>query len=235
LFDRRVWVLRPQGAWALALTPWLAAGGRHGVAWYDATGGSASSRLRVHEHQFQISGRPLAGKRSLRLQDRLAVGVDLHSVENIVVQGTELRVGGLKDTVLGLGYGMEHQLGSRWLLGWRMQLRHAWVFRDTQRQVRGSLRATFRPRPPHALALEAMAYYVHRDEDPFGEPHPRNSVHGQFAFDYAWIGRRGVGLATRARFATNFLSGEAPIYEIQEEAMHSVYGDLTVGLRIVWK
>jgi hypothetical protein len=233
LFDRRVWTVRTSGAWALALTPWLAAGGRHGLAWYDATGNTSSTRLRMHEHSFALSGRPMV--KFTRMRDRLALGVDFHSVEHITVGETDLRVGGVKDAILGLGYGIEHDLGARWTLGWRVQLRHAWVFLDKQRQVRASAKATFRPRPPHALSLEAIGYYVNRDEDPFGAPHPRNSAHGQFACEYAWLSRVGVGIAARARFATNFLSGEAPIYEIQEEAMDNVYGDLTVGLRAVWR
>lgn len=236
LFDRTIWTARTNPAWAVSLTPWLAVGGRHGLAWYGAGDSPASrARLRMHEHQVELSGRPGFGRLPARHRDRLALGVTTHAIKRIDVGGTEFKIGGLEDTVLHLSYGLEHHLAPRWRLGWQAQLRHAWVFIDTQRQVRGAVRATFHPKVRHDLSLEALAYYVNRDEDQAGNPIPRNTVHGQFALEYAWMSRVGVGVAARARFATSYLSGEAPVYEIREEALNTSYGDLTLGLRAVWR
>jgi hypothetical protein len=235
LSDRTIWTVRSTGAWAVAATPWLAAGGRHSLSWYEASGVGSALRLRLHEHQLELSGRPMAAGWFPRMDDRLAIGFDTHRVDNVRVDDVDFKVGGLKDTIAHVGYGIEHLLGRRWALGWRVQGRYAWVFVDTQRQLRASVRATVWPRPPHAISLEAIGYYVNRNADQFGNDLPRNSVHGQFALDYAWLSRYGVGVGTRARFATSYLSGEAPVYEVREEALNNLYGDLTVGLRAVWR
>ncbi len=231
LFDRTVWTIRPGGAWALALAPWLAVGGRHSVAWYDAD----NIRLRVHAHQLELSGRPLAGSRpDAALDDRLAVGVTTHAIRNSEVGGFSLQPGGLSDTIIHLGYGLDHLLGTRWRLGWKVQGRYAWVYRDTQRHVRASLRLAFNPRPPHRLSLDAVGYYVHRDPQQAGVPLPRSSVFGQFALGYAWISRAGIGPWTQVRATTGFLGGEAPVYEIREEALSSMYGEMLVGVLARW-
>jgi hypothetical protein len=228
LLDRTVWMVQVVPAWALALTPWLAVGGRHGLTWYDAQ----NIRLRVHTHQLELSGAPL--RWHPRLRDRLAAGFEVHDVKQATVDGIDFRLGGFRDVVGLVGYGIEHRLAPRWRLGWQVQLRHAWVLLDTQRQVRGSARATFLPRPPHALGLEVVGFYVNRNPDQAGTTLPPNTVHGQIALDYAWMSRAGVGLVVRGRLLSSFMSGEAPVYEIREESLEAAYGELVVGLRVVW-
>ena len=232
--DHTVWTVHETGAWGLGLTRWLAIGGRHRMTWLDA----ASTRMRVHGDQIELSGRPTAaasGPAVARLRDRLSLGVEVHRVAEIDVGGSKFRLGGVGDVVATLGYGMEHQVGRRWDLGWQVQLRHAWVFRSAQRQVRAALRVAFRPREGHRLALEAVGFYVNRDRDQAGVPLPRNGVYGQFAVDYAWIGRRGLGVAVRGRALTSFMSGEAPVFEVRSESLHAPYAEMIVGLRAVWR
>ena len=57
----------------------LAIGGRHGLTWYDAST-DTRIRLRVHEHQLELSGRPLASNPLVPLRDRLAIGITTHRV-----------------------------------------------------------------------------------------------------------------------------------------------------------
>ena len=233
LFDRTVWTVRATPSWALALTPWLALGGRHGMTWYEAQA-STDVRLRIHEHQVELSGRPLAAASTTTMHDRLALGVETHVVRSILVGEQDFAVGGLVDTVLTLGYGIEHLLGQRWAVDWAAQFRHAWVFRSTQRQIRGSVRGVFWPRPDHELRLDVIAYYVNRDEDQAGNPLPRHGGYAQVGLEYQWISRYQIGPMVRGRFASSFLSGEAPVYEIRDEALNNLYGDVTVGVRAIW-
>jgi hypothetical protein len=222
LSDSATWTLRPAGAWAFALTPWLALGGRHELAWYD----TGDQRIRVQGNQVELSSRPLAATRSTdAFDDRLAVGVSTHALR--------WSDQGLQDTILSLGYGLDHLLGSRWRLGWHAQGRYAWVGHDTQRQARLSTRLAFNPRPAHRLTLEAVGYYVNRDAL-VAPPRPRHSIHGQFGLGYAWVGRAGVGPWTNVRATTGFLSGEAPLYELREEALEAVYGEVLVGMLARW-
>jgi hypothetical protein len=227
LSDRAVWTVRPAGAWALALTPWLAVGGRHEFAWYDAD----VRRIRVHGHQIELSSRPLAGSRSTdHLDDRLAIGLTTHAIRWSDAGVAD--VAGLQDTILHVGYGLDHLLGTRWRLGWHVQGRHAWVPEGTQRQVRLSTRVAFNPRPAHRLSLDAVGYYVNRDQS--SGALPRHSVLGQVGLGYAWVGRAGVGPWTNVRATTSFLSGEAPVYELREEALEAAYGEVLVGMLARW-
>jgi hypothetical protein len=226
---RRVWSAFAAPTWALALLPRLAIGGRHRVSWYDA----GSARLRTHGHQLELSGRIIA--RRPRLRDRPSVGVEVHDVRLSSVDGVDFRLGGLRDTVLSLGYGLEHDLTPRLQLGWRAHLRQVWVFRDTQRQARVSARLALLPGTGHRLALELVGFYVNRDRDPAGGKVPRNSLHGQLSGEYTWIGARGVGLVVGARYCTSFLSGEAPIYELRTESLRTHYGEVFTGLRVSWE
>ncbi|MEM7159869.1 MAG: hypothetical protein AAF799_43920 [Myxococcota bacterium] len=231
LFSRRVWALRPAGAWALSLTPWMAIGGRHGMAWYDAS----NIRVRVHDHQVELSGRPwAASRRGVSFDDRLAVGVTTHSIAKSDVDGVSIAPGGLRDTIIHLGYGLDHLLGIRWRLGWNVQGRYAWVYLDTQRHARASVRLAFHPRPAHRIAVDAVGFYVHRDPDQAGNRLPRHSVYGQFGLGYAWVSQAGVGPWVRARVNTGFMSGEAPVYEIREEALNTTYGEALVGILARW-
>lgn len=229
LFDRTVWMVRPTFAWAVAVLPRFAVGGLHALAWYDAS----NIRLRVHEHTLQLSGRPIAPRP--RLDNRLFVALTTHSAENSRVDGRDFALGGIKDLILSAGYGMEHDLGKRWQLAWGTAFRYVWVFLDTQRQVRWSVRGAFEPRAGHRLSADAKLYYVHRDEDQFGNPLPRHGAHVQGALQYDWLSRHDVGLWVRARATNSFLSGEAPMYEVREEALNNAYGDLLIGFLAVWR
>lgn len=231
LSDRAVWLARPAGAWALALTPWLAVGGRHGVAWYDG----GDTRLRVHEHQVEVSGRPLAGSRpDVALDDRLAVGVTAHAIRWADEADTASEPAGLRDTIVHVGYGLDHLLGTRWRLGWKAQARYAWVQQDTQRQVRVSTRLAFNPRPAHRLSVDAVGYYVNREAEPAGRSLPRHGVYGEVGLGYAWVGRAGVGPWTHVRATSAFGSGEAPVYELRDDVLDGGYGELLVGMLARW-
>lgn len=230
LFDRTVWTLRVGPAWAIRLTPWLSLGGRHGLSWYDA----GSVRLRVHDHQLEASAHPLVASGHARLHDRLAIGVETHAVLLSRVDGIDFKLGGVRDVVAYAGYGISHRVARRWSIAWHLQLRHAWVFVDTQRQLRAGLRVAFEPRAGHRLALEGLAYGIHRNPRQAGTLLPRTSLHAQIAGEYTWLSRRGVGPAVRLRYATGFLAGEAPIYEVRAESLSASYVDLTIGLRARW-
>ena len=101
--------------------------------------------------------------------------------------------------------------------------------------MRGSVRAAFHPRPDHRIAAEAVGFLVHRNPDQAGTPLPRVGAYGQFALDYGWMSRFGIGPAVRVRATTGFLAGEAPVWEIREEALDAPYAELVVGIRGVWR
>ncbi len=234
LYENRVWTARVTPSWSLALVPGLAVGGRHSMTFYDVTGASSAVRLRVHENQVEVSGAPASARRSRSFTDRLSLGVETHSVSNMRVDGVDIRVGGVRDTIATLGYGMSHPLGRRWGFDWRARTRYAWVFLDTQRHVHGAIRLSYMPRPAHRLSAMGQAYYVHRDRDSAGSQ-PRHSVSGQFELSYAWMSRHGVGPFVSGRLTSGFLSGEIPIFETRQAAIDGVYGDVTIGLRAVWR
>jgi len=234
LFDRRVWTARVHPTWAIALAKGVAIGGRHGLTWYDATSAASSVRSRVHEHEVEFSVSPLRWLGRDRAEDRLVVGYGVHSIETVRVGGQDFKFGGLRDSALSLGYAREHKVGYRWALAWRIDGRYVWVYLDTQRQLRASARITVTLRTRSRVWLEGIVYGVHRDEDQAGNPLPRLSAHGQFRLGYGWMSAYGVGAIVIARLNTGFLSGEAPVYEIREEALNTVYGELLVGLQAVF-
>ena len=233
LNENRVWTAHATSAWALSLVPGLAIGGRHGLSAYDVTGADTAVRLRLHHHQLELSGSPLSHWGSVRAQDRLFIGVQTHAVLEMKVGDIDLHPGGVRDTLLEVGYGMHHALGRRWSLDWRISGRHAWVFLKTQRQGLAAARLTFEPRPAHALSASTELFVVHRDEDALGD-RERISAHGVFRGQYSWMSRAGVGPFVAGRFATQFASGTTPVFETRAAAIDSVYGDLTVGLRAHW-
>ena len=233
LYENRVWTAHATSAWALSLVPGLAIGGRHGLSSYDVTGANTAVRLRLHHHQLELSGSPLSHWGSVRAQDRLFVGVQTHAVLEMKVDDIELHPGGVRDTLLELGYGMHHPLGRRWSFDWRLSGRHAWVFLKTQRQGLAAARMTFNPRPAHALSASAELFIVHRDA---GTPADQDGMtaHGVFRGQYSWMSSVGVGPFVGGRFATHFASGTTPVFETRAAAVDSVYGDVTVGLRAHW-
>ena len=232
LFSRRVWTVHGTPSWSVALLPWLALGGRHAVVLYDAV----NIRLRAHDHQLELSARTLALRSKPRnFVDRVSLGVSTHAIKKTTVDGLQVKPGGLNDTILHVGYGLSHDLGRRWRLDWQVQGRWAWVFRDTQRHVRGAVRGSVYLARQHRLAGQLVGFYVNRDENQAGNPLPRNAVYGQIAGEYSWMSRVGVGPLVRARLLSSFRSGEAPAYEIREEALNATYGELIVGVRGIWR
>jgi hypothetical protein len=226
---RRIWSAYAAPTWAVALTRRFAIGGRHKVSWYDAR----NIRLRVHGHELFVSGRMM--KHRPRMRDRPEVGFEVHDVKLSVVDGVDFRLGGIRDAVLHFGYGLEHDLTDRLQLGWRAGVRQVWVFKNTQRQARVAARLAYLPWDRHRFSLEGVGFYVNRDHDQAGEPAPRNSVHAQTVAEYSWLSRAGVGVMAGARYATSFLSGETPIYEIRPESVRRSYGEVFAGLRVVWE
>lgn len=231
LFDRTLWTVHVSPAWSVRLARWLSLGGRHSMAWYDAQ----NIRLRAHTNQLELAAHPVEAVGHRRLHDRLSVGVETHAIVKATIGEAKFKLGGVRDTVLYVGYGVDHAIGRRWTLGWQAQFRHAWVFVATQRQLRASVRAAFYPRPAHRIALEGVAFLVHRNRDQAGTPVPRVGGYGQFALDYGWMSRFGVGPAIRVRATTAFLAGEAPVWEIREEALDAPFAEVIVGIRGVWK
>lgn len=230
LFDRTVWTLRTGPAWAIRLAPWMSLGGRHGLSVYDAE----TVRLRVHDHQVEAAAHPLSASRP-GVHDRLAIGLETHAVLRSTVDGVQFKLGGVRDAVVYAGYGIDHTLTKRWSLGWHAHFRHAWVFRDTQRQLRAGARVAFFPTPAHRLAATAIGFFVDRSPTQAGGSVPRRGVYGQLGVEYSWMSKVGVGPALSVRYTTGFLTGEAPIYEARSESMSTSYADATVGLRFVWK
>jgi hypothetical protein len=230
LYPRRVWTAAVTPSWALALTPWLAAGGRHGLSWYDVE----DVRMRFRTNQFEVSGAPATHAMRSHSSDRLAIGFEAHALAHVQAGKVGVAPGGMRDTIATLGYGMEHALGKRWFLGWQLQLRYVWVYRKTQRQARLGLRIAFVPRPPHQLALETVVFGIHRDRNQAGQPLPRASASVGVAGEYAWMSAHKVGVMVRARVTSSFLSGEAPVYEIRAETLNTPYAELVVGPRVVW-
>ena len=234
-YENRVWTAHATSAWALSLVPGLAIGGRHGLTFYDVTGADTDVQLRLHDHQLELSTSPLNLAGRTRVQDRLFLGVQTHSVLEMKVDDAEIHPGGVRDTLAELGYGMRHPLGARWAFSWRLSGRYAWVFNDTQRHGLAAFRLSVRPRPAHELSANAQMFVVHRD--PTGAKrgaHGRLSVHGVFGGQYAWMSKAGVGPFAAAQLATRFASGTAPVFETRSTAVDSVYGDVTLGLRVHW-
>lgn len=226
-YQRRVWLVRVEPAWAIGLIDRLAVGGRHGLTWYDAE----NIRLRVHSHQLELSAHAIQRP---RMHDRITLGYEMHELKLSVVEDVRFKIGGVRDDILTLAYGIEHDLGRAFTLAWQIQGRHAWVMLDTQRQLRGSVRAAWRPWPGHRLALSLVGYYVHRNRDQAGAPLPRHGAYAQVVGEYAWMSRRHVGFVIAARYANSFLSGEAPMFEIREESLNAHFGEAWLGVRAEW-
>ncbi len=235
LYEDRIWTARVAPTWAVALVPGLAIGGRHSMTLYDVTGGDGSIRLRQHAHQLEVSASPLHALRGTRARDRLFIGVHTHVIPYMRVDDVEVRVGGVRDTVLDVGYGLSHPFASRWRFDWRIAARHAWVFLDQQTQLHASARLVVHPRPGHVLWAEAGLYAVGRDEGGAQRSvYGRRTAHGVFAGQYAWMSRFGVGPFVRGDVATHFAAGRMPVFETRTAALDSAYADVTVGLRVAW-
>lgn len=229
-FDRDVWTARATGAWALALTPRVAAGGRHALVLYDAS----NTRLQVEEHQLELSGSLLGGRSTRGMRDRLSATLEMHRLDRTWTEGEAFAIGGVDDTVVGVAYGTSHRLAREWEFGWNLQPRFVWLFLDTQRQLRGSARLVWLAGGGHQLGLELTAYLVHRDSSQYGNPLPRTTVHGQVSLEWAAMWTDTFGTVFGAHYATGFMSGQAPMYEVREEAINASYAELRTGIRVVW-
>lgn len=230
LFNRTVWTVHVTAPWAIRVTPWLSFAGRHSLVWYDAQ----NVRLRLHNHQVESAFHPLVASGHRRLHDRLAIGIETHTVVQSRVGDVDFKLGGIRDVVLYAGYGVDHQLGRRWSLGWHGQLRQVWVFVNTQRQARFGLRTTFMPAVAHRIALDAQVYVVTRDPHQAGNKLSRLNTYVQAAVDYGWMSRRNVGPWLRLRYTSGFMSGEVPVYEIREESLRAHYAEFVVGVHGTW-
>lgn len=229
LFDRTVGTLRSEGSWAIAFARHLAAGGRHGIVFYHA----GDVWLQVAEHTLEVSTGFLPRIDPTAERDRLALTVEMHSLDRNWVDGEEFAIGGVDDSVYALGYGTSHRLSKSFDLGWNVQGRYVSVFLVSQRQVRAAVRPAVLFGNRHRLALELVLHFVHRDEDQFGEPFPRASVHAGFALEHDVMSKAGIGMFSSLRYATDFMSGRAPMYEVREESMRADYGEALAGIRLI--
>lgn len=230
LSNESVWVLRGAGAWSVRLARWASVGGRHGGTMFS----SGSTRLGVREHRVEAAFHPWATRRS-DLHDRLMLGLETHALARAHFDGTEIRPGGVRDLVVSLGYGVDHPLSRRWSLAWQVHGRHAWLYRATQRQALVGARLGFTPVPAHRLEIGPSVFVVHRDVDQGGRRLPRLTANAQVAASWSWMSRKRVGVFVGGRYASAFLTGEAPMYELRSESLQQHYAEAQLGLRAVWR
>lgn len=230
LAEHTLWVVRGAGTWSLRLARWASAGGRHGGTIFS----SGNARLGVREHRFETAFHPWA-TRNARLHDRLSVGIETHNLSRAHLDGIEFRPGGVRDFVASLGYGADHSVARRWNVGWQVQGRHAWLYRATQRQLHLGVRVAVTPAPAHRLEATPSLYVIHRDADQGGRRLPRLGTNLQVAASYSWMSRAGVGVFVGGRYASAFLTGEAPMYELRSESLEQHYVEGQLGLRAVWR
>ena len=237
-FSRNAWTISTPMTWSLAPTRRVAFGGRHSMVWYDAS--DTRTRLSDHSGEFVVDVSRLDPRR----QHRVSATADLLELDKFRVNesGVELGIGGVRSTVLGLGYSARFVLGSAWVLGWQAHLRYAWVFSNTQRQARVALRGEYYPRPNQNISATLVGHFVHRDEEQYAKNLTRTTVHGQLRVGYGWMSRAltegprpfHLGWYVNLRAATSFLSGEAPVYEVRNDTLTTPYGDAHVGMHARW-
>ncbi|MCK5688814.1 hypothetical protein KAI87_06065, partial [Myxococcota bacterium] len=205
---------------------------------YDAE----NVRLSAIHHQLELSigivGHlmpPVPG-----LSDRLFISSEWHRIQSMRVARADgegyidFALGGTDDSVLALGYAIEHAT-TDWLhLGLNLEARHVRVLEDSQRQVRVGSRAVFSLAQNHHLSLEAVFYYVHRNADQFGSPMPVHGSNTQGAVYYHLSLSDTLSLTLGGRAMSAFLVGEAPLYEMREESLQTTYGEGIFKLEWVW-
>lgn len=233
--DDSLWTFRPAGDWAINLHRRVAIDGSSSVVVYE----TANTRLRVHDHRVALAGAPARHRLRAGHEDRLEFSAATHTLILLRIQndGTwqDFDIGGVRDLVLRLGYGIDHTIAPRFSLGWQVRPGFAWVFLDTQRLLHVATRATLRPRPNHELALTLGGHLVHRDESQFGAGDlDRVSLHGEAGLAWSWLSRRGVGLTVAGRGLSSLFSGEAPLYEVRSETLRTPYAELTAGVLAAW-
>ncbi|MEE9383609.1 MAG: hypothetical protein V3V08_09370 [Nannocystaceae bacterium] len=232
---RPVWTLRGDAGWGLALTRNVSLSGDHGITIYSA----GHTQLRVHAHALGVALRPGAGSLAPAHRDRLSFGVETRTLMVVRVRTSDgwqdFDVGGIRDVTFRLAYGMEHAVGKRWHLGWQLAPGYSRVFLDSQRLLRGALRAALRPVPDHELRGTITAHLVHRDASQFGgNDFRRASAHLQASGAWIWMSRHNVGTIVQGRLLSSFMSGEAPIYEVREETLRTPYAEASVGVLATW-
>ncbi|TPV94609.1 MAG: hypothetical protein B7733_14425 [Myxococcales bacterium FL481] len=233
--SQSLWTLRPELAWQAALHRHVSLGGASASAIYQ----TSNARLRVHDHAIAMATSPGRGGLDPRHADRLAVAFSTHRLVLLRIRedGTwqDFHVGGVRDTIVRLSYGMEHQTSPRIRVAWQVRPGFAWVFLSTQRLLQVATRVSFHPRPTHEIALLITGHGVHRDRRQFGSHDiPRASLHGEVGLTWSWLSSRGVGLRVSGRALSSFLSGEAPLYEVREETLRTPYAEASAGLLLAW-
>jgi len=214
-------------AWTLALARRIAAHAGHTLAVYRA----GDVTLQGSEHDLGVAVEVADGRLGRRpARAFLDLGAGVHVLKRSWVDGRLFKFGGLWDTVAGIGLAVEHDLGRRVRLGWRLDGRWVWVFTSTQRQARAAVRVETDWGRGHTFGLVATGYLVHRDRRQFGRRFPRVGGVGQAEVRYGFQGRRGVGPVVRVRYTTGFRSGEAPVYEVRAETLTRHYADVWVGI-----
>ncbi len=214
-------------AWSFSFARWLAAHGTHTVAGYRAR----NVVLQGSEHDLGLAVTVLDGAVGQRpARGFLDLTGSVHVIKRSWVDGRLFKLGGLWDSVAGIGLAFEHDLPRRVRLGWRIDGRWVWVFTSTQRQVRAVVRVEAEPRRGHVLGAIVTGTLVHRDARQFGRRLPRVGPVGQAELRYAYFGRRGVGPVVRLRYSTGFRSSEAPVYEVRAETLTTHYADLWFGV-----
>jgi hypothetical protein len=237
-FSRNAWTLNTPLSWSFAPTRRVAFGGRHAMVWYDAT--DTRTRLSDHSGEFVVDVSRLDPRR----QHRISLTADLHELDKFRVNdsGVELGIGGVRDSIIGLGYSARFVLNKAWVLGWQAHLRYAWVFANTQRQARVAIRGEYYPRPNQNISATLVGHFVHRDAEQYAKLLPRTTVHGQVRVGYGWMSQPltegprpfHLGWYVNLRAATSFLSGESPVYEVRNDTLTTPYGDAHVGMQARW-
>lgn len=235
-FSRDVWTVRMPLSWAFAPTRRLRLGGRHAPVWYD----SSDVRTRLSEHSGEVAVE--LGALDPRRRHRLLVSGEVRELDKFTINdsGVEIAVGGVRDAILGVGYGTRLVLGHSWALSALGHARYVWVFANTQRQARLVFRAEYFLRPNQAVSTTVVGHLVHRDAQQYAKALARTSVHGQLHVGYRWLAptreasNPRLGFYLNLRGATSFLSGEAPVYEVRADGLTTPYADGSAGVHLSW-
>lgn len=236
-FSRDVWTVRAPVGWAFAPVPRVHFGGRHAMVWYD----SRDARTRLGEHSGEVAIE--LGPLDPRLRHRLLFSGEVRELDKFTVNasGVQIAIGGVRDAILGVGYGTRVVVGRSWALSGLVHARYVWVFTNTQRQGRLAFRAEHYLRPNHVLSAMLVGHLVHRDAEQYAKKLPRMSTHAQAEFGYGWLSPAGEsptelrwGFYLKLRGATSFLSGEAPVYEVRADGLTTPYADASGGVHMRW-
>ena len=226
--EQDVSTVRHGPAWAMALGSRIAVAGRHQMIRFSAD----DRELRVTHHELQLSGRPFFDpQRDPTIHERAAVGLEYHDVNEFVVGGQDFSVGGVTDRVFHLGYGLEHSLWRHYFLAYRLQWRWAKLGPSKQQHLRAATRVGWELAEGHEIFAEGVLFFVMREEEQRGKALPTETFHAQMAGQYHWMSDYHLGLFVEGRAFTGFLSGQAPVYELETSALSQRYAEVTFGVR----